>query len=281
MLEICIPYAAKVTKSAFSFRELEAFEPGAFVDVLDGNCLGVIVRDFLGQAAREKICENFWNYEGRYRRGADAPAHYAGAYHYRKKLPDYFDEATAANKELYKLFSGLENPVESFCSALSEAMPDRIVRLANWQGRDACGFVMRSWSDQGVYSLNPHDDEAQCTDPIQVGFEIQDAARAHPLMAVNICLENGQGGRLRMWNMHPSPVTRAMLGLENTGSPYPNELLANVDYFDVQINAGDLYAFDGRFVHAVTQLVSTAKSERATLAFLMAHLGNAETIRWS
>lgn len=156
---------------------------------------------------------------------------------------------------------------------------NREFRSARWEGSEACHFVMRSWVDSGSFSLKPHDDEAQCKDPLQKGFEIQDALPENALCAVNICLQNEAGGLLRLWNIHPDDAARAALGLELTGYPYPVELLNRVSYLDVEIRPGDLYAFDGRYVHAVTQLGQGGAATRTTLAFLLAHKGQNETIQ--
>jgi hypothetical protein len=71
--------------------------------------------------------------------------------------------------------------------------------------------------------------------------------------------------------------------VETTGIPYPVPLIERFGSIDVTIRPGDLYVFDGRFLHAVTGLdgVGGATGQRATIAFLMAHLGADETIGWT
>ncbi|MCV6546996.1 MAG: hypothetical protein OIF56_06900 [Cohaesibacter sp.] len=252
------------------------------VSVLDGNTLGVIVRDFVSEQDCKTILKNFDQFESTYVRGSDAPAVYAGIYHYGKDLEDYFHQSQSANAHLGQLFENATNPIETFSNQLAQSLGQtgRSYRPAQWKDQQACHFVMRSWKDCGEFSLRPHDDEAQCKDPKQQGFEIQDAAQNNALGAVNICLANGQGGALRIWNVLPDDKARHDLGLEVTGSPYPETLLNAYSYLDIEIRPGDLYVFDGRYVHAVTQLHDGAKQIRATLAFLLCHKGEHETIQW-
>ena len=267
----------------FHIKETDVFDPADFISILEGDLLGVMMRDYVSATDCATICKNFETYDGRYTRGADAPAIYAGTYHYHKELAQYFDEAEAANRTLPKLFDRAADPVARFRAGMQAALDarGRAFRSARWNNQDACQFVMRKWTDTGSFSLKPHDDEAQCKDPRQSEFEIQEALAENALCAINICLQNDEGGQLRIWNIRPDDATRARLGLETTGSPYPTELLADVPYVDIAIRPGDLYAFDGRYVHAVTQLGAGGGATRATLAFLLAHKGRDETIQWS
>ncbi|MEP0209657.1 MAG: hypothetical protein ABJ370_20215 [Paracoccaceae bacterium] len=276
------------TKGSDQFRILESdsYDPTHLTRVLDGEILGFKVQNFVSDKDCHTIYDNFENFAGRYQRGADAPAIYAGTYHYGKDLSQYFADSEQANATLPKLFTNAANPVAKIRETLTDHLQKRSqhFRSAQWNGQDACQFVMRAWTDMGTFSLKPHDDEAQCNDSKQSGFEIQDAIAENPLCAVNICLRNGPGGLLRMWNIRPDDLTRKRLGLETTGSPYPPEMLADIAHIDIKIAPGDLYAFDGRYVHAVTQLedvAGQANASRATLAFLLAHKDRFETIQWS
>lgn len=267
----------------FRFHEQERFDPSMIVDVLEGKRLGVVFRDFVSDEDCSAICRNFWDHPGRYSRGDAVPAEYIGSYHYLKSLEQYAAESQVANAMLPALFKGLQSPVDRLTASLNEMLSaqGRTLRRARCLEQDACGFVMRSWTGKRNFALEPHDDEAQCQDPRQAGFEIQDAAKSNPLAAVNICLQNGAGGMLRMWNIRPDNESRRKLGLEVTGSPYPLEPLADVSHVDVSIRPGDLYVFDGRFLHAVTTLDANNGGQRATIAFLMANLRARDTISWT
>ncbi|MCA1298584.1 hypothetical protein [Stappia indica] len=267
----------------FRFCEGQAGDMSLVADVLEGRQLGVIYRNYLHQEACDAIKDNFWRNTFRYSRGADAPAEYLGTYHYRKPLHRYAGESAEANRHLPGLFEGLTNPVEAFRNDLNRELGRRGRRLrqAVCKGQETCRFVMRSWSGEKEFALEAHDDESQCLDPLQDGFEIQTAARRNALGAVNLCLENGSGGLLRMWNIRPDLASKVALGLEVTGSPYPPECLDGIECFDVPIRAGDLYVFDGRFVHAVTILEGHQQTGRATISFLLANLDDRETISWT
>ncbi|MGI9279478.1 MAG: hypothetical protein ACR2PX_07600 [Endozoicomonas sp.] len=272
------------SNTKFYFTETDAFDPKTLIDVLDGKSLGTIIRGFVDLESCTIICDNFSSHEGRYERGQDAPATYVGAYHYHKELDQYFQESELANKVLGQLFSKTGNPVERINNALDSALNkhQRILRPAQWKGKMACQFVMRSWSDSGDFSLAPHEDEAQCKDPGQAGFEIQEAIKENnALCAVNICLENGSGGLLRIWDIRPDDAMREKYNVEFTGSPYPLEAVKGVAFIDVEIRPGDLYAFDGRFVHAVTQLEDKTTSSRSTISYLLSHKGKGETMQWA
>lgn len=270
----------------FTIEEFANFDLDKVLDVLDGKCLGAIFRDFIPKNECHQISKNFSNYDNRYFRSSDAPADYAGAFSYSKAPDVYFQEATEANQSISQLFDKTTLPVDRLVNNLSLGLKKRgrNFRAARWNDMEACHFVMRSWAGQGSFALNPHEDEAQCQLAIQNGLEIQDAVKEHPLAAVNICIENGNGGLLRIWNVRPDNATRERLGLTATGSPYPPDLLNEFPYIDIKIRPGDLYLFDGRFVHAVTQLnggPDKSSFGRITIAFLMAHLGTGETIQWT
>lgn len=274
-----------LSKSKFKVLETDELSVSKIADVIDGQLLGVVCHNYVKSGQRELICENFWKHEGRYTRGADAPAEYLGVYHYGKALLDYLAQSKLSNATLASLFTGVDDPVARLRTELSAELSrrSRVLRLAHHNGMDASSFVMRSWVGSQNFALAPHEDAAQCADPLQNGFEIQPAAATNAIAAVNICLQNGEGGKLRIWNIRPDNAARAALGLEITGSPYPVSLLDDFDFIDVDIKPGDLYVFDGRFLHAVTSLNKSASAPgaRATIAFLMANLGKDETISWT
>lgn len=267
----------------FCFSEASGNDMSPVADVLDGRRLGVIYRNYLQHEVCDAIRDNFWKSKDRYKRGSDAPAAYLGTYHYRKPLEVYASESAKANVHLESVFRGLSNPIETFRSDLDRELSrrGRRSRQAVCHDQEACGFVMRSWSGDKAFALEPHDDEAQCRDPLQEGFEIQTAAKVNAIGAVNLCLENGSGGLLRMWNIRPDVASKVALGLEVTGSPYPLDSLEGIESLDVPIRQGDLYVFDGRFVHAVTVLDGQRQTGRTTISFLLANLGESETIGWT
>ena len=289
MLDLSLPdmrstvSGASLSVDAFQFAEPASFDPQHVINVLNGESVGVIFRNLIPKAQREAICANFWRHPGRYQRGAEAPGHYIGTFHYHKELPHYFADSAEINPMLSSIFEGVVDPVGEFRSELGSTLAQvgRTLRAARWNNAEACRFLMRSWIGGGSFALLPHEDLGQCTDPRQRGFEIQEAAAENTIASVNMCLENTGGGGLRMWNVIPDKESRAALGLTISGSPYPLEVLDGHESFDVAINPGDVYVFDGRYVHAVTSLDAGAEGRRATIAFLMANKDARETICWT
>jgi hypothetical protein len=94
-----------------------------------------------------------------------------------------------------------------------------------------------------------------------------------------MCLENAGAGELHYWNIVPDAETRARLGLEETGYPYPVESLEGIEKLVVQIRPGDIYCFSGRQVHAVA--APEADGYRSTISYLMGFRDPKTVIYWS
>src|SRR5262249_29105741 len=69
--------------------------------------------------------------------------------------------------------------------------------------------------------------------------------------AVNMCLENGEQGRLVLWNIVPDDASKTRLGLFYSGSPYPTAVLARVDSIRLDGPQGGLYVFNSSPVPGV------------------------------
>lgn len=279
-VDVCLG-GTRFDKTSFRFVEAEKLDPSLIFDVLEGNLAGVVFRDLIPQSDRTKIAENFRRHPNLYKRGSDAPALYLGSYHYNKELDHYLSEAEHFDGLLNHLFEGASNWHEIMSSSLREALAPygRTLRLARYEGREAARFVMREWTDAGEYALLPHEDEAQCRSPKQRGFEIQGAAR-NALAAVNMCLENGNAGRLHYWNIMPDDASRDALGLTYTGSPYPLDALDGIEKLVVEIRPGDVYCFNGKAIHAVESLAGS-HDRRSTISYLMAKLDSETVIQWT
>lgn len=272
-----------ITRPSGYFRivEREAFDPAEVVKVLRGEMAGVIFRGAIGPATCELARRNFWASPMLRRRGDAVPAYYLGTYHYQKELELYLSEAEAMRPALAAVFDGGENPYARIRDGVASALRAQGVslRLAEHGGRRAGEFVMRSWSASGSYALAAHDDGAQLTARKQAGFEIQRVA-ANAVMAVNLCLENGAGGELVYWNIEPDLATRRALGLEETGHPYPAELLEPFPKIELPIRTGDAYFFNGKLVHAVRSQ-ARAGEFRSTLSLLMGFKDPATVVTWT
>ena len=264
----------------FVIREFDTLDMAEVERVLDGTSIGCIFRNVIPLADCRRITANFWNHPGLRQRDDAVPAYYLGAYHYGKSLESYLEAVAASSHSLHEVFEGCRNLFDEVMGPLGERLASRGVALrpAAHGGREAGHFVMRSWTGRGEFALQPHEDAAQLSCRTQKGFEIQDVRS--PLVAVNICLENSGGGELHYWNVQPSDETRASLGLEETGYPYPLSAVEDIERLVLPVRPGDIYFFDGRYVHAVASQDDPV-SHRATISYLMGYKDPQTAIYWS
>jgi hypothetical protein len=264
----------------FRFLERTRFDPADVVRVMRGEVAGVIFRGAISQATCDQVKKNFWANPMLRKRGDAVPAYYLGTYHYAKELDLYLREAEETRAALMEVFAGTENFYARIMDGVAGVLRQQGValRAAEHQGRRAGEFVMRSWSASGNFALAAHDDGAQLTARRQAGFEIQQAV-VNPLAAVNLCLENGEGGELVYWNVEPDVATRRALGVEETGHPYAVELLSDFPRIELPIRTGDAYFFNGKLVHAVK--ASPPGQHRSTISLLMGFKDPQTAIFWT
>jgi hypothetical protein len=265
----------------FRILERSTFEPAEVVRVMRGEVAGVIFRGAIPRADCERVRQNFWASPLLRKRGDAVPAHYLGTYHYGKELDRYFREAEETRAALTAIFAGTDNIFTRIMGGVADTLKAEGVamRVAEQGGRRAGEFVMRSWTGTGSFALAAHDDGAQMTDRRQAGFEIQSLAQG-PFAAVNLCLENGEGGELVCWNLQPDAATRRALGVEETGYPYPVELLGGFDKIELPIRTGDAYFFNGQLVHAV-RASARPGDHRSTISLLMGFKDPKTVIYWT
>jgi len=270
-------------KEFFKFHESDFVDYEKIYEVLTGKLAGCIFRKAISAEKCSIIAKNFWHYKELESRSDGVPGFFLGTYHYKKALSQYISESIIANKSLSNLFSGTLNVFEDIITKFSDALKKKsnspIIRPAQYGGVQACKFFMRAWKGSGEYSLAPHDDSAQCTAKIQKGFEIQEVIN-NPVVAINMCIENEGDGKLHYWDIQPDIETKKRLGLEETGYPYPTELLADFDKIELDINAGDIYFFNGKNVHAVSS-PKGQDSYRTTIAGLMGFKDKKTIIYWT
>ncbi|MFE2104814.1 hypothetical protein ACFXAF_02915 [Kitasatospora sp. NPDC059463] len=261
----------------FRLDERDAFDPGAVVDVLRGRRLGVVFRDVIPPAARKESVARFWASPARRHREGE-PSHYVGAYHWNKPTGTYLAETAAVLEEVRHVLDVPDSPWRSFRSGLAAelARQDAVLRIAEHGGAQACPALIRAWDKAGRFALEPHEDAAQCTDPRQAGFEIQ-RVLDHEVCAVNMCVEHEEGGRLVLWNIRPDAASRRRLGIEHTGFSYPADTLAGFDELRLDVRPGDVYVFNGSFVHAV----DTSTGNRTNLSFLMGFTDDRTVVTWT
>jgi hypothetical protein len=264
----------------FTFVELDEFQPERVVDVLRGRIAGVIFRGMVRRSACDAIAERFWHSSQLRERGSEELNYYLGTYHYHKTTAQYLDESAAVADELDHVLDVPGEPLGPFRRGVSDALgPHATFRPAEHNGRPACQALLRSWRGSGRFALQPHDDLAQCGEPRQADFEIQRVRGFQPA-ALNICLENGAGGRLDYWNIKPDEASKRTLGLHYTGWPYPLESLAGYEMARIEINQGDVYVFNGGHVHAVEPNTG-ADVRRTTLAGLFGFVDDRTAVFWT
>ena len=265
----------------FRFREHNEFCPTSIVDVLLGRVAGVVFRGMVPAGTCETLTSRFWTSPARRTRGADAPGHYVGAYHYHKTTSDYLDDSAAAKGALDEILDVPVEPVTVLRRGLSDVLAQRGVelRLAEHEGQPASRAILRSWAGQDVYALAPHEDHGQCTEGRQAGFEIQ-RVDDHQVVAMNVCLENGAGGRLVVWNIKPDLASRQRLGLQYTGSPYSLQDLEGTAKLWLDIGPGDVYLFNGSHVHAVEPVLG-ASARRVTVSAMFGFIDDRTVVSWT
>jgi hypothetical protein len=264
-------------ESYFHFEERQGFSPDEVIEVLNGKYLGVIYRNVVDPQIAASLLQGFWRSPAA-RRRPDAPSYFLGAYHFDKSVEDYLAESAAVNPSVESLVNTPDSPWVWFRTAVADRLRrDGVqLRVAEMATQKACLALIRSWDAEGEFALYPHEDMSQCQDPRQAGFEIQDVVN-HEICAVNMCLANGSGGRLVIWNMRPDEATRERLQIRYTGFSYPPAELAGVSNLRVDIGAGDIYVFNGAYIHAVER----TQGLRATISFFIGHLDERTVATWT
>jgi hypothetical protein len=267
--------------SYFRFEEREGFCPELIVDLLHGRLAGVVFRDVVSSAVCAELTSRFLGSPARRARGPAAPGEYVGAYHAGKTTESYLDDTAAVGDAVARILDIPDSPLAVLQGGLAEVLAKDGVdlRVARQGNREACPAIVRSWRGKKEFALAPHEDLSQCGDPQQKNFEIQRAADHH-IVAMNICLENGGGGRLVVWNIEPDLESRQHLGLEHTGVPYPVECLDGVEMMSLDVRPGDIYLFNGAHVHAV-EPSTDASVRRITMSGFFGFIDRRTVVSWT
>lgn len=265
----------------FRFQEHRGYEPKAALAVLRGGSLGAVFRGMVPPEVCADLAERFWRSGAARERGGEAPVRYLGAYHYHKKTAAYLDECAEVEDDLEAVLRVPGDPVAAFYGGLDDVLraEGATVRPAEHEGRRASRAVVRSWFGRGEFALLPHEDRGQCREPGQADFEIQRTG-AHQICALNICLENGAGGALRVWNVQPDEAAKRRLGTEYTGSPYPVAELEGIESVRLTLEPGDVYTFNGSHVHAVEPSDDPA-ARRTTASGLYGFVDAQTVVSWT
>ncbi len=262
----------------FRFLEYDRFDPGPVVDVLRGKVAGVIFRAVIDTDTVRELVSRFWKSSAR--KPWDGVGYYLGAYHYHKPTETYLDESAEIAEYLDSVLDVRNEPSRWFRDRLHKRLSEDGVtlRLAEKDGRHAGQVFLVHWNATGHYALQPHEDLSECREPGQADFEIQRTTNYAPC-AVNMCLENGDRGRLIYWNIIPDDASKKKLNVYYSGSPYPREALADIDSIWLQVGPGDIYVFNGGHVHGVEATTDTGK--RTTLLFRIGFCDDKTVVTWT
>jgi hypothetical protein len=267
----------------FRFAELDHFDADPVVEVLHGRYLGVIFRGVIDPAASAELVRRFWASPARKRRGGEvceSLGYYVGAYHYHKPTDTYLDESAEIAQHLDTVLDVPNEPAQWFRERVHErlARDGARLRLSAKDGRAGCPLLIRAWNASGAFALQPHEDFSQLSWPEQADFEIRHTT-SRTVAAVNMCLENGAGGRLVIWNVIPDLASRRRHGLDLSGSPYPLEVMAGHESIWLRIRPGDIYVFNGSHVHGVE--ASADGGKRTTMAWNMGFCNDTDVVSWT
>lgn len=243
----------------FNLHNVEKLDDVEFDDIKAERALGFKVANFLTQDQRDTIQSNFFSSPHLYLR-ADLDNHeYVGAYMARQPLMKFLENSAAMNPHLESMFKGTQNVMKSLIDKLTLMFSWKGItfRRAEYEGKEIAPWVIHNWSRnknrENGQVIYPHDDLSLAVNPLLDGFEIQNV---YSSFAINLCVENTDpsGGKLCFWNALPDvdEIKRNAKLFEY--SPYDKVDLKQYDYREVKINSGDLYIFNGQFLHAVTDL---------------------------
>lgn len=274
-----------LTESGFTVSESsgEVDLDRAF-DVLSGRLAAHIVHDYVDAAGCARIEANFWSStrrQARHGAGADGVEGYVlGASHIEKPLARYLDEVEANRSAVAELYVGAVDPLSRLRSRLATHRGVGRARPAAHDGRAAADSKAVCWNGIGEHLLEPHEDLAQLGDPRQAEFEISGceqvtAANFYPSIVAG-------SGQIKLWNVIPDPASKARLGLEHSGFPYPPDALAGHPSLVLELRRGDLCLMNGNLVHAVLRgMAETPSSARLLVTCFMSLGAGGELLWWT
>lgn len=275
--------------SYFQIVERNKIDWQLWVDVLLGKVAGAIFRDVLNPELRQQICQNFWHSSTLMQKGKDLPSDY----HYEALLGPSFTVAVLQSPEFYlaelerssqdleQLFGNTDNFFMSLMGNLREHLAKQRISLrqAEYNRRKTARYKMRCLGNAAEeFVLVPHDDNGPYKNPRFKDFEVNRLLNRR-MIAVMMCIENGEGGELHYWNLCVNDETIDTLGFQGDNFGYPLQSLANFPKIVLPIHSGDLYLFDATNVHAIGDVPPGQK--RLAISSFMGLLDSKTAIYWT
>ena len=246
-----------------------------------------IIRNYLDEKYCEELKSGFYNIikktNGGNRQNDFVPVLQVGSTQFEKSTLEYFKQCEETQDFIREISNAIScNDVkENFLldkSLKKITKPLNInYRPSSFKGKKVNLFTARKWTNNFKNSLTllPHEDLSQLKLAKIDGYEI---SLVNKVIASNLCISNFEGGEFLIWDYEPTEETKKKLNVENSGYPYPLELLRNKKQLSVKINTGDLYFINANLVHAVKEVKN---SERITLGRFMGLNANNEIIYWT
>jgi hypothetical protein len=258
--------------------------PSQLLDVVDGRIAAIHMRDAISSAQRRALILQFQNSPGTHPRADEVPGCVLGADHYGKTYDTYMAGVDASEGFVDQFLLAGGDPVGSVLNSMQAALHARniTVRPARWRSRHAARARAVSWTGEGKFLLDPHEDVSQLTEPAQEGFEAQ-RAFGRKVIAVNIYPNVPRGGgALKVWNVIPDHDTRVKFGALHTGYPYPVESLNGIQSLEFSPASGSIVLMNGGLVHAVTGYSegTSLHEHRLLVNFFMGDIDEHTMVHW-
>lgn len=278
--------SGKVVKNQFfNLEEVNSIEKIDFNKIKNEKVIGYKIPGYLSEKSRNLIRNNFLNSPYKYKRSDLDDHEYIGAYLARISLDTYFANTKKRNPHLSSIFHGTVNEMDLILERLRKHFASQgiVFRKAQYKDKEVAPYNLHNWirnerSQKRQLSLVVHDDLSLAMDKRFESFEI---SQVKSTFAVNLSVENTNpnGGKLVFWNILPS-----IKEIKNNATifeygPYDSVDLSQFDYREVAINSGDLYVFNGQFLHAVTDLKNN-NDMRLGFSLFCGYLDDKTIIYW-
>ena len=252
----------------------------------NNNICAYIIRDYFNKEECLSLKNEFFKIikqtNGGNRSNDFVPVYQVGSTQFKKSTLDYFDECKNTKQMIDELIESVSADVkEDFL--LEKSLKYEFGKMnisfspSSYNSAYVNQFTIRQWTncnDIG-FALLPHEDLSQLNMAKLDDYEI---GNVNKVIACNLCLSNSKGGELLIWNIDPDIKIKKELGVEDSGYPYPIELLNDIEHTSITINTGDLYFINANLIHAVKEIQG---NERISLGRFMGFCSEEKIVYWT